>query len=206
MKPNKPLSKEEVRRHLEPYAVEIGLLTLAWNDLHDHLGQIFWGAITPQGGISVAIWNKLSNDRTQRDLLRTAIEAGALLGRPNADRAIADALWLIKKVDSLAEGRNNAIHAPLTTLTDIRDGTTTVAPQDHFGNRRAKNLAAKTDLLAELGWYRECAEILSDFSVDLTACISFPGAGWPWPDTPSLPPQPNQKKDGPHPGGRSRPK
>lgn len=188
MKPKPPLSKDDVRQHLKPYAIEIGELSLAWNSLHDHLGQIFWAAIGSKNGtVALAIWNKVSNDRMQRELLKSVVDVGGILRGPDGRRGTDDVLWLIKKTGDLAELRNSAVHAPLTTLTDMATGITRVAPQDFFGNPRAKRLAGKPELLAELIWYRESVETLLDFSVDLASCIAFPAAKWPWPDRPVMP-------------------
>jgi hypothetical protein len=187
-RPTRPLSPAAVKQHLQPYAIEIGELSLAWNRLHDHFGQIFWAALGPdKGSVAFAIWNRLANDRTQRDILKVAVEAGGILQGSDGRRGTDDTLWLIKEANTLAELRNNAIHAPMTTLTNVATGITRVAPQDFYGNPRAKRLAAKPELLGELAWYRACAECLDEFSVSLSTCIAFPAANWPWPDRPKLP-------------------
>src|ERR1044072_8621449 len=189
-RPTRPLSPPAVRKHLQPYGIEIGELSLAWNRQHDHLGQIFWAALgSDKGAVAFAIWNRLANDRTQRDILKVAIEAGAIRRVSEGPRATDDTLWLIKETNALAELRNNAIHAPMTTMTNVATGTTRVEAWDFFGNPRAKKLAAKPELLGELAWYRQCAECLEEFLVSLSSCIAFPGANWPWPERPKLPPR-----------------
>lgn len=179
------LPRSEVRRYLKPYADEIGQLTLAWNNLHENLSILFWYAIGP-GPVPHAIWNRLSNDRTQRDMLKTAVEAGAFIRcRPGfAD----DALWLLQKTDMLADHRNVAIHVPLTTLTSITTRKTVVEPADFFGNKRAKRLKG-TDIMQELEWCTECAASLSYFAADIISTMN--GAPASWPGRPSLQPPPN---------------
>lgn len=183
------LSRSEVRKHLKPYADEIGQATLAWNSLHENLCLLFWFAIGP-GPVPHAIWNRLSSDRTQRDILKTAVEAGAFL--ENRQRFSDDVLWLLKQVDQLAEHRNVAIHAPLTTLTNVATGKTTVEPEDFYGNKRAKQLKGK-DIIGQLKWCAEGAALLSYFAADLIATMNEPPESWP--DRPSLPPQPSHNPD-----------
>lgn len=58
---------------LEPHALAIGRIALAWNELHEVLGQIFAQLFTKShGDTSMSIWNALDSDRTQRKLLRAA--------------------------------------------------------------------------------------------------------------------------------------
>jgi hypothetical protein len=173
----------------KPYELELGRLTLAWNSLHEQLGQMFRAVFdTPNGAIPFAIWHKLASDRMQREILQAAVEAGAFSNLPHAS---ADALWLLKRCKSLSEDRNNALHAPLQSLTGL--GGSRIEPATFFGNVRAKNLAARPDLLSEFIWYRETAEALADFAFSMQTCLNFPALGWPWPDRPKLPSLGRQK-------------
>jgi hypothetical protein len=179
----KPLSKADSRRYLEPYATKIGFVTLAWNHLHEGLAILFWYALGP-GPTPWAIWHRQSSDRTQRDMLRAAVEAGAFLSGPNGQRLTNDILWILRKIDGLSDHRNNAIHAPLTTLTNTETGETVVTPEDFFGNKRAKNFANK-QILKELDLYAEAADALSEFAFDLVQFMR-PSKD-PWPARPTLP-------------------
>jgi hypothetical protein len=182
------LPRSEVRRHLKPYAEEIGQVTLAWNSLHENLCILFWYAIGP-GPVPQAIWNRLSNDRTQRDILKTAVEAGAF--RRNRHGFADDVLWVLRQTDTLAEHRNVAIHVPLTTLTDVATGKTRVEPSDFFGNKRAKHLKGK-DIISELEWCAECAASLSYFAADIISTMN--GKPETWPERPSLPLPPSYNR------------
>jgi hypothetical protein len=203
MKKIEPLSPDEVRRHLEPFATEIGQATLTWNRLQENLAILFWYAIGP-GPVPYAIWSRLSNDRTQRDILRVAIEAAAFADHPHGRRLTEEILWLLSAVDSLADRRNVAVHAPLTTLTSLETGITKVAPQDFFGNRRAKGLRGK-DIIAELRYAHDRAEQLSRFAASLiSGCVAARQPSWP--ERPSLlPPHPqNTGEDKAHRHQRNR--
>lgn len=183
------LSRRTVRRHFKPYATEIGQITLAWNGLHQNLCVFFWFAIGPgAGGVASAIWNKLSNDRLQRDILRIAVEAG---GIENRDRRLtADVLWLLDETEKLAETRNIAVHAPLTILTDLETGIARVEPAAFWGNKRAKSLKGK-NIAQEFLWCAECTDILLRFAADLLR--ASPGAP-SWPERPSLPLPPSRNQ------------
>src|SRR6202035_1074742 len=184
----KPLTRAEVRDYLKPYAQEIGHVTLAWNSLHENLALLFWFAMG-HGPMPHVIWNKLSLDRLQRDILKTITEAGAFSSLRNGFGD--DVLWLIKATDGIADARNIAVHAPLTTLTDLASGLTTVAPQDFFRNKRARRLKGR-DIIRDLEWCAECIDMLNLFAADRVKTMG--GAPDPWPGRPSLPPQPSHSQ------------
>lgn len=173
-----------MRQHLKPYAEEIGQVTISWNRLHENLCLLFWFAIGP-GPVPYAIWNRLASDRTQRDILETAVKAGAFgQYRPGfAD----DVLWLLKQTEQLAEHRNSAIHAPLSTLTNLATGKTVVEPHDYFGNKRAKRLRGK-NIIRELEWCAECADLLNYFAANLISTMNETPGSWPERPSLSLPP------------------
>jgi hypothetical protein len=175
-------SPEVVRKHLDPYATEIGHIAISWNRLHENLALLFWHAIGP-GGAPFAIWNTISSDRTQREILKAAVEANAFNDRPDSKRISQDVLWLLKQADKLSDQRNDALHGPITTLTDTATGETRVAPQTFFGNRRAKKLDKK-DLMNEFNWYRESIEALSRYAADL---VRERPTSTAWPKRPQLP-------------------
>ena len=186
----KPLSRAAIRKHLKPYAAEIGQASLAWNYLHENLRVLFW-FVLGQSGVPIAIWEKLSNDRLQRDILNTAVKAGAFEKKDK--RLTDDVLWLLKKTGKLADRRNNAVHAPLTTLTGTISGITTVEPIHWFGNKRAKGLVGK-DIVWEIEWCAEWAHSLSVFASALFLCMN--PSDRPWPERPSPPSHPPHSNPG----------
>jgi hypothetical protein len=178
-------TRATLQKHFRPYAVELGMLTLAWNQLHERLAMLFWNAIGGQNGApSIAIWQYLRSDKMQRDVLKVAIEAGAFNARYNGPKATEDVLWLIGKVNILADQRNDAIHAPLAAVTNTQG--IRIEPHIFLENPRALKLHGK-DLLSEFIWYRATADVLSVYANDLHACLSFPKVKWTWPERPSLP-------------------
>jgi hypothetical protein len=178
-----PPTAAEIKQRFEPYATAIGHIAIAWNGLHEHLSILFWFAVGPEKGrVSHEIWHRLPSDRNQRDALRAAVEGGAFYnpGKPNISEEVR---WLLAQADNLSDGRNNAIHGPLTALTDLATGDTRVTPTTFFGNKRAKKLEKK-DIIQEFNWYCECIELLSDFAAGLIREGPFSGK---MPDRPRLP-------------------
>src|ERR1022692_594393 len=56
-----------------PYAITLGQLALAWNELHESMALLF--CTTMGGGYSnqfLAVWHVLKVDRAQRDILLAA--------------------------------------------------------------------------------------------------------------------------------------
>jgi hypothetical protein len=174
-----------VRRQMKPYALAIGELTLAWNQLQERLAMLFWNAINiPHGDVALSMWNIVRSDMVQRELLKAAVKSGAFNDRFNGQQAEADILWLLEKVAILSQRRNDAIHAPLA-LTLNSEGKK-IEPHVALGNPRAKGLSNK-DLMKELIWYRETSFTLSIFAGAMHECLSRPKIKLPWPGRPLLP-------------------
>ena len=162
-----------------PYSVALGELSLAWNDLHEMLGGLFWAATgIPNGVIPLSIWYSSKSDRAQRDMLRSLAESPAL-GNILTEDAKKEVSWILKRADALEEIRNNALHSPL-----FQSGDDPVVPHHELGHRRAKHLANK-DMLKEFRWFYDTATILRDYALDLQAAIQLPSISWP--DRPDLP-------------------
>ena len=68
----------------------------------------------------LAAWRSIENDRTHREMLRATIKAVSL-NVANAERwkqtpkAPDDLLWVLKRTEKLADVRNDAIHALVST-------------------------------------------------------------------------------------------
>jgi hypothetical protein len=59
----------------DAHALAIGKIVMAWNEYHEIFGEIFAGLFTKSHAeTSLAIWNCLDSDRTQRKLLRAAAD------------------------------------------------------------------------------------------------------------------------------------
>src|SRR5262245_51452983 len=107
--------KSNFEIHFTPIATELGRLVYAWNELHEHLGHLFDFVVSPKGpGTALAAWRAVESDRTQRTMLRYAVEHAA----SRLEKAVVDEIfWVLEKANSLAEDRNNAIHSPYAIFT-----------------------------------------------------------------------------------------
>lgn len=180
-----------------PYTIAIGQAALAWNNLNEHLGNLFW-VITggsPQNWQALEIWQSLPADRPKREMLKAA----AVRTPPGVSRAFPrladDIKWICGEADSLEDIRNNVIHAPLLMSIDPTafEKTLTskeihrlseIGPHNFHLNKRASRLTNK-DLLSEFRWCRDKALSLRAFADELFLALTEKEK--PWPDRPRLP-------------------
>src|SRR5690349_235351 len=99
----------------QPFALAIGQMALAWNELHEALWVLFSQALGQdkdkqfQG---LGIWGAITSDRQKRLVLDAAIN---LIGREKHTefpQLAADILWVIERSNSLEDKRNNVVHSP----------------------------------------------------------------------------------------------
>jgi hypothetical protein len=184
--------------HFAPIATELGKLVYAWNELHEHCGELFEAVMRPkQHGTSLAVWRCTESDRTQRKMLRYATEAMRWKETKRRSSVKKDIIWLLDKSDALADGRNDAIHSPFAIFTD--KGGTRIVPLYFFGNPRAIKLMDK-DLITEFKWCYARAHALSGFASRMAYALRTSHV--PWPDRPRLPEREAKKN---HPDQRRQP-
>jgi hypothetical protein len=171
-------------------------LALAWNDLHERLGSLFYFFIDKGDDLGSRLWNAPQFDRPKRALLEAVTQSISSQTQLDYPRLKDDILWLLKQVDSLEDGRNTVIHSPLLAeegilanqnvlaLGNIFDTPRAVMPNLWLKNTRATRLAQK-DVLTEFRWCRDAALILRDYA--LTLDYATMPEECPWPDRPSLP-------------------
>ena len=168
---------EQIKATFEPYIVALGKVAHAWNYLQEALGHLFAQVTGFDSKIPYAIWYSSNDDRTQRRMLRAAIEAlpedhwGSRL-----PTARDDIIWLINEADKVAIKRNNAIHAPCSMA--IRARGFEIIPAYFFGNPRARSLQDK-NILKEFTWYELSADTLTRFARNATTAIASEQSAWP---------------------------
>jgi hypothetical protein len=148
-----------VKEGTKPYLIELGRLVLAWNDLHEKLAELYY-TIT-QDPKSLQKWHDLRNDKEQRKLLRNAVASDlpkrinikAKDGTERLKRIDENITWLLDEANTLADHRNNFLHAPFMFLV-AEDGTLTMQSFSIVGNQRAQSLSGK-NLLEEMSRHRE---------------------------------------------------
>jgi len=186
-----PFSERYTSAEYRPYVMAIGQIALAWNDLHESIASLFSAVTSIIGDDKIeAAFQAVDSDRLKRKMLKAAfsqLEPKEIRLNP---RAIDDVKWLCGQIDTLEEGRNNAIHSPLHNfqLSGLIDGFPDgVQPNTTRGNNRAMKLKDK-NLLTEYRYVRDAAIILRDFAEAIEECWNWT-AGKPhtWPERPSLP-------------------
>jgi len=153
--------------------------------LHEILGRLFVIVTGANPKIALAVWYSTDSDRTQQRMLSAAISALPDDRWPQRPRAREDLQWLLVRTNSLADQRNNAIHAPgaLYCGSGVAGGME-IAPSFLQGHPRATRLMGKP-LLDEFEWCKRCTEILTEFA--LAAETSLSVEQHPWPDRPKIP-------------------
>jgi hypothetical protein len=185
------VTEAAIKAKMAPYVAALGRVAHSWNRLQEDLGQLFGTVTGLLDGSGMAIWHSTPNDRTQREMLRAAVQASARSRLTTArPKAKADIKWLLDRADAIADQRNTAIHAPMTVA--IGHSEISLFPITFHGNPRAKKLVGK-DILAEFGWYESSTDTLTIFARNVRAAITSDGA--PWPNRPQMPAlQPNMSK------------
>jgi hypothetical protein len=129
---------DEAFRHI---AAEIGFLARAWNGLHTNLGMIFAVLLSPTNvNLPLAVWNKTSNDRAQRDMLRAPLQSWRLHNR-NKSSLVDEIEWLLNECEQLSDKRNDALHSPLNILMNTETFEFSVEPK--LVSQSSKSLKAK---------------------------------------------------------------
>src|SRR5688500_17721294 len=82
--------------HREAHAVAIGKIVMAWNEYQEHLGELFGGIFGRRYyGLALSAWHSVPSDSTQRQMLRSVVEA-KLKGK-----AREELLWLLNQTDQI---------------------------------------------------------------------------------------------------------
>ena len=185
-----PKQRERERaRVFRPLAIEIGWLVYEWNRMQAALGELFADVLSKDSiKVPLAVWHSVTQERTQREMLRAAVAAANQLGSLKP-RACEDIIWILKELNALAGRRNDAIHAPLVFINEVGEtgvDSIQILPMYFFGNPRAAQLRDK-HLLKEFQWYRDHLSKFADFAGILHYAIIFPEHAWP--DRPQLLPR-----------------
>jgi len=173
-------TRKRLKRDVDKYAVEIGRLCLAWNEMHERLANIL-DIILPSKNeldrLSERIWHSQASDLSQRKMLSAAASKSRTLDHDVKIRI----KWLVDSIDAFADKRNNAIHAPL--LPSNAETHWALAPEFGSSSKRARNLEGK-DLLQEFRWYVKYVKELRKFTTRLHIALK---SGRPMPEIPILP-------------------
>lgn len=173
-------------RAFKPYAVALGELALAWNDLHVSLSILF---CTLLGGGNIgpfqAIWQNITSDRMQRNVLSALaserLDSETPFTSGKKDKRYEDIKWLCDEITKIEDFRNDALHTPLWGLSKLEGPY--IAPVTGLGHIRANKLLG-TDLLTEFGLCRDAITNLRNYAMEIDQCLTKGGT---WPKRPKLP-------------------
>jgi len=211
---------DPVEKALEGYALAVGKVVRAWNNLQERLGQLFSVILGADYSIAIGVWYSSDSDRTQQSMLRAAIEGIHPDRWPERPKAKEDLRWLITEASKLADHRNNAIHTPVAVWLGGAPGDEVpaagvgqrsllgIGPVAFRGHPRAQRMTGKR-LLDEFDWCEQWTVALSRFAQGVEIALGF-GPPHPWPAKPRRPThgQKNTPQDPPPrpPRPRSRPR
>jgi hypothetical protein len=166
----------------EPYYDAVGKVVHAWNGLQEQLAIIFCRVTDIDNTMGLSVWHSSNNDRAQRQMLRAALAAVDEEWRAKYPKGKEDITWLLNRADTLADGRNNVIHAPCSV--GVKDQSEfEVVPLSFYGNPRAKALRGK-DVLEEFSRCETNVRILKGYAHWIDCVLSL--EGYAWPERPSL--------------------
>lgn len=148
------------------FALALGQLNLAWNDLHLSMGGLFSSIlkITNQL-VPNAIWASIKSDRAQRDMIRALLKHPNAIGYELHETGENEITWILGKIENLAERRNDFIHSPF-----VLSGGTEIAPFHGEVHKRGMNLRER-DLLAEARWFYDRTTALRDYCDQIEKAI-----------------------------------
>ena len=166
-------------KSFRPYVTAIGQAAIAWNGLHEALRELFLVLMGDNDYLGDStVWHSLRSDRSQRQLIIGVVKSRHETGELS-DQIRENIGALLKQCNTVADARDNVIHAPLSSEKGR------IVPDAKHGNPRASNLLNK-DLLTEFRWCRDAALVLTDSTYRMVTALTDPSR-FPWPKTPALP-------------------
>jgi hypothetical protein len=192
-------------KKFRPYALAIGQMNLAWNDLHEEIGLLFQKMmldspthVSAPGRLRMA-WGIISSDRQKRLLVEKLADWMSQERREQLPALAEDLKFLTKRAQSLEDKRNDVIHAPIDVqrnalvsmgLSGGRYGEIYAAAL----NTRGRSLAGPTrrtdhQLLAVIRLYRDYATALAEYAKAIRYAWIAREAGRrrAWPRRPPVP-------------------
>jgi hypothetical protein len=197
----KGINRTFQEKKFRPYAQRIGQVTMAFNDLHEKLGELYCSVVGGPWERAAAVWSSNMIDRAKRNMLLAAVTKLTEDETSHYPTLFEDVKWLLDASERLEDRRNNAVHAPLVwtrwfSLAGIIDSAMgkpdkvidgVIQPNVSLFNARAAKLLPKAhDLLQEFRLCHATALLLRNFAFELALAIGGP-EHFAWPDKPKLP-------------------
>lgn len=171
-----------ISKRWEPYLAALGRVAHTWNHFQDALGHLFVRVANLDNSVGFGIWYSTPDDRAQRRMLQTVIDALPEDEFKEYPTVKADLAWILEEANKIADKRNDAVHAPC--MLTIGNGKFELAPSWFYGHPRALKLRGK-DILKEFSWCDQRASTLTNYArAAATALSSRQGT---WPERPLMP-------------------
>jgi hypothetical protein len=82
-----------------PYALLIGQVALAWNDLQESLGELFAGIMLgADDHQAAAVWQSAKADRAKRDMLKAAMKGMSLVTIKRHPKLEEEIEWILGRL------------------------------------------------------------------------------------------------------------
>jgi hypothetical protein len=169
-------TEAEIAKGYDDYARALGLLVHASNSLQDYLGKLYNQIVKGDTRIAQAVWHVINSDRTQRAILRAALNSvPEHIWEKRLPKARKEIDWLICEADDIANDRNVAVHTPCVYRAgEVRSE---VHPL-HALSQVSKQLANK-HVIDEFEFFTKTAEGLTEFAIGAIHALAFNSASWP---------------------------
>ena len=199
--PKRDSSTRFTSQAFRPYALLIGQVALAWNDLQESLGDLFAGIMLgADESQATAVWQSAKADRAKREMLKAAMKEMSFETIKHHLKLEVEIEWILSRLQTLEDLRNNAVHSPLISrdspLWAALEKPMGIQPNDSTGNTRALQLKGK-DLLREFRYCRDFSLVLGDYVAAINDALWSKRT--PWPDRPPLPSRGDRKSPGSRP-------
>ena len=173
--------KKKRQEAVDAYALAVGRLSIAWNYLHEALGDLFALVIGGDAELVRAAWGSNENDRALREMLRAVIKAASPERWKQTPTAPDDLLWVLGRADALSDVRNDAIHVLVWLHIGAEIGAEitigVASPPRGKRERKLFDKAAKgKKLLDEFAKGQQDVEALSVFVLWAIAALTEPDA------------------------------
>ena len=193
----------------KPYALAIGQVLLAWNDLHERLSTLFAESLGPTHFFAFTIWHSIRSDYSKRQVMRAMINELTKAHTKERPKLVEEVIWILNCCDELEGKRDDAAHTPLyhyeygllnspniLAEPNILHVGIGVQANYSFENPRARRFIRQNrDVLVEHKHTRERICILRDYVIAID--YAWMNAHVPWPDRPRLPDRkPNRRSKG----------
>lgn len=149
---------------LKPYYESIGRVVVACNRLQFEMGRLFTSVLHDHGR---GVWNSLSSDRQQIDMLAAAARdrfGPSTMEGDQYPQILPAVIELVSKAHTQLNARNEYVHSPYTLNLDFKKQLLSLAPDLRMDNKFAVRLATADDILAGMKRFQDHTLDLANYA------------------------------------------